>query len=182
MAVLNLWLGWAIANAIAGAITGALEEGGFQFAATLLFSGVFAGIAQWLLLRRRLPVRWWAIATPIGWILGLFLQLALRPSLPVFYDRLLFYFLPSMGMAIAQILVSPIVPRLGWVGAGGLGGMANALLASAVCNAVCQSLLTAFPGHLTVITVTAITYGSGWLAYGLITGVLLQRFLNQLNR
>jgi hypothetical protein len=173
----NLWLGWAIVNAIAGAITGALEEGGFQFAATLLFSGILAGIGQgWWLRRCQIPIRWWAIATVLGWIGGQFLKIALRDNLPILYGQAFFYFIPSVGMAIAQSMVAPIA-RFSWIGMSALGGIANALVSSAICAAICRPILMAVPGHFTVILTTAMTYGGGWFAYGLVTGTVLQRFV-----
>lgn len=176
----NLWLGWVVINAIAGAITGALEEGGFQFAATLLFSGVLVGIAQgWWLRRCRLSVRWWAIATAIGWISGQFLQMALRDNLAGLDGQAFFYFIPTVGMAIAQSLVSPLA-HLRWIGMSALGGMANAIVSSAICAAICQPMLMAIPGRFTAILTTAMTYGGGWLGYGLITGTVLQRVVRKL--
>jgi hypothetical protein len=41
----QLWLWWTLSTAIAGAIVGALEASGFQFLATLVFTGLFIGIA-----------------------------------------------------------------------------------------------------------------------------------------
>lgn len=59
---LPLW--WTLATTIAGAIVGALEASGFQLVATIFFTGLLIGAAQWLVLRQYIPKAfWWIVVT-----------------------------------------------------------------------------------------------------------------------
>jgi len=63
---------WALASGIAGAVTGYLEGAFFQFLATIVLTGVFLGIAQWLVLRVTHGASfWWMPVTFVGWLLGI---------------------------------------------------------------------------------------------------------------
>ena len=57
----RLWLWWTLATTIAGAIVGALEASGFELVATIVFTGLFIGAAQWLVLRQYIPKAFWWI-------------------------------------------------------------------------------------------------------------------------
>lgn len=87
----KLLLWWVLANAVGGAIVGALEEGGFQFFATLVLTGPILGVAQWLVLRRYIRhTNWWVIASILGWYLGFPVTLVTREILnPILLEMLL---------------------------------------------------------------------------------------------
>ena len=68
----RLWLWWTLATTIAGAIVGALEASGFELAATVFFTGLLIGTAQWLVLRQYIPKAfWWIVVSTLGWTFGL---------------------------------------------------------------------------------------------------------------
>jgi hypothetical protein len=170
---ISLW--WVLANTVAGAIAGALEAGGFQFVATFLLTGVLVGIAQWLLLRQyRYRVKWWAIATALGWIAGQYLNIAIRDALPLLYSQPFYAMIPTLVMAIAQTLAFPIRPWPMWLLISAAGGGVHALFASGLCAVVCQPIMGAFPGSFAAVLATAISYGAGWLGYGIVTAPVLR--------
>jgi hypothetical protein len=173
---LKLWLGWLVAHAIAGAIAGALENGGFQFSATLIFKGALTGIAQWLVLRRYLQqMRWWAIATSMGWVTGQFLKIILLNLLPMLQGRPFNGMIPAAFMAIAQVLVFPqsFTPAIVWIGANTVGGILDALVSTTVNRWIWSPLTHLFPGDITVILTAALIEGCGWVIYGVVTGIAL---------
>ncbi|MGG6242502.1 hypothetical protein ACQ4N7_28140 [Nodosilinea sp. AN01ver1] len=70
----RLWLWWTLATTIAGAIVGALEASGFQLVATIFFTGLFIGAAQWLVLRQYISKDfWWIVVSTLGWTFALVL-------------------------------------------------------------------------------------------------------------
>jgi hypothetical protein len=74
----RLWLWWILASAASGAVVGALEEGGFQFFATLVLTGPLIGVAQWLVMRRYIRAAgWWVVASTLGWWIGINLRFLL---------------------------------------------------------------------------------------------------------
>jgi hypothetical protein len=75
------WLGWIVASAAGGALTGYLEYTQFQFMATLLFQGFIVGSFQWLLLRPYLKRAWlWVPATGVGMFGGFNLWIEVWPD------------------------------------------------------------------------------------------------------
>ncbi|WP_446868691.1 hypothetical protein [Phormidesmis sp. 146-12] len=181
----RLWLWWILAITIAGAIVGALEESGFQFIATIFFTGLFIGAAQWLVLRQYIPKAfWWIVVSTLGWTLGLVLV-----SLNVTLDPLI-QFLSTLGawyvfwmnlvkqpivLAIFGAAQFPILRRFvrkahWWILVSALGGALQGASSSTVAYILQPGLLPApFP--------TALIYGSGWLSYGIVTEIFLQWLL-----
>jgi hypothetical protein len=172
----KLCLEWILAHAIAGAIAGALENGGFQFSASLIFKGALTGIAQWLVLRQYIQqTQWWAIATSVGWVAGQFLKIAIWDIFPILQERPLVGLIPAAWMAIAQALVlpSPFTPLLVWVAASAIGGMIDSLVGVGVNQLLWYPMLALLPGKVTGIWVAAVIDSCGWAAYGATTGLAL---------
>lgn len=185
---LKLLLWWALANGLGGAIVGFLEARHFQFLATLVLTGPILGICQWLVLGRYLgKVRWWAMATTFGWLLAIQISIRARDLLDPTID-----FLYAVGglwevfwlnvvntavrlavLAVVQWLVlRPRGPNAGlWVLASAVGGVFNGAIGATICAKVC-SLLAVGVG-------LGISQGLGWLAYGIVTGLVLIRFLTR---
>lgn len=184
----RLWLWWTLATTIAGAIVGALEESGFQFVATILLTGLFIGIAQWLVLRQYIPKAfWWIVVSTLGWTIGLLL-VSSDVTLDPFFQFI--QFLSTLGawsvfwmslvgqpivMAIFGAAQFPILRRFvrkahWWILVSALGGA----LAGANSSTVAYILQ---PGLLPAPFLTALTYGAGWLGYGIVTGICLQWLL-----
>ncbi|NJL37740.1 MAG: hypothetical protein HC840_28475 [Leptolyngbyaceae cyanobacterium RM2_2_4] len=182
----QLWLWWTLATAIAGAIVGALEASGFQFLATLVFTGLFIGTAQWLILRHYTPKSsWWIAVSTLGWIFGLLLSLSLDGIL-----NPIIQFLSGLGawevfwmnlvsqpvvLAILGAAQLPILGRLvrkayWWIPVSVLGGALQGASGSAIAYLI-------QPGVLSGSFATALAYGSGWLTYGIVTGICLQWLL-----
>ena len=181
----RLWLWWTLATTIAGAIVGALEASGFQLVATIFFTGLFIGAAQWLVLRQYIPKAfWWIVVSTLGWTLGLVLL-----SSNIILDRLI-QFLSTLGawevfwmnlvnqpivLAIFGAAQFPILRRFvrkahWWILVSALGGGLEGASSSTVAY-ILQ------PGLLPAPFSTALIYGSGWLCYGIVTGICLQWLL-----
>lgn len=185
-AVPRLWLWWAVATGIAGAIVGALEASGFQFLATVFFTGLFIGIAQWLILRHYIPKSfWWIAVSTLGWFFGLMLTVSLDVVLDpiiqfltrlgawqVFWMNLVgeFVVLAILGAAQLPILWRSIRKAYWWIPVSALGGALEGASGSAVAYVTP-------PGVWSGTFSTALSYGSGWLAYGIVTGICLQWLL-----
>lgn len=174
---LSLFLVWLAAQAIAGFIIGALEGGGFQFMATLFFTGPILGVAQWLVLRRYFPgLRWWAVVTTAGWIGGVYLGLIPTSIItPFTQDATWPYVLRDalqLGiMSLTQFfMLKPLGRRAGWwIPTNIIGGIIQRQAGIAVCAAVCRPVLTDVGGSIA----TGVSYAGGWLGYGLVTGLFL---------
>jgi hypothetical protein len=187
----HLWLWWTLATAIAGAIVGALEVSGFQFLATLAFTGLLIGVAQWLILRYYIPQAfWWIGVSTLGWIFGLLLLL----SSDVALDPLI-QFLSTLGawevfwmnlvgqpivLAVFGAAQFPILRRFvrkahWWILVSAVGGALEGAGSSTVAYIL-------RPGLLPEPFTTALTYGSGWLGYGIVTGICLQWLLRHQSR
>ncbi len=182
----RLWLWWTLATTIAGAIVGALEASGFELVATIFFTGLLIGAAQWLVLRKYIPKAfWWIVISTLGWTFGLVL-LSYYGSL---FDPLI-PFLVTLGiwrvfgmrlvtqpivLAIFGAAQFPILRRFvrkahWWILVSALGGA----LAGANSSTVAYILQ---PGLLPAPFLTALSYGAGWLGYGIVTGICLQWLL-----
>jgi len=183
----RLWLWWTLATTIAGAIVGALEASGFQFVATIFFTGLLIGTAQWLVLRQYMPKAfWWIVVSTLGWTFGL----VLVSSYITLFD-LLIQFLRTLGawsvfwtnlitqpivLAIFGAAQFPILRRFvrkahWWILVSALGGALEGATSSTVAYIV-------QPGLLPAPFLTALSYGSGWLGYGIVTGICLQWLLS----
>ena len=185
----RLWLWWTLATTIAGAIVGALEASGFQFIATIFFTGLLIGSAQWLVLRQYIPKAfWWIVVSALGWTFGLLL-LSSEITLDPFFQFI--QFLSTLGAwdvfwmnLVKQSIVLtifgaaqfPILRRFvrkahWWILVSALGGA----LAGAGSSTIAYILQ---PGLLPTPFLTALSYGSGWLGYGIVTGICLQWLLH----
>ncbi|WP_416669753.1 hypothetical protein [Egbenema bharatensis] len=181
----RLWLWWTLTTTIAGAIVGALEESGFQFIATI-FSGLLIGPAQWLVLRQYMPKAfWWIVVSALGWTFGLTLVSSYITPL---FDPLI-PFLVTLGiwrifrislvyepivLAIFGTAQFPILRRFvrkaeWWILVSALGG--------ALKGASSLTVAYILPGLLPPPFTTALSYGAGWLSYGIVTGICLQWLL-----
>jgi hypothetical protein len=181
----RLWLWWTLATTIAGAIVGALEASGFQFIATIFFTGLLIGAAQWLVLRQYMPKAfWWIVVSALGWTFGIALvsfYIALFDPLiqflrtlgawPVFWSNLV---TQPIVLAIFGAAQFPILRRFvrkahWWILVSALGGALDGASGSTVAYIL--------PGLLPAPFSTALAYGSGWLGYGIVTGICLQWLL-----
>ena len=104
----RLWLWWTLTTTIAGAIAGALEASGFQLVATIFFTGLLIGTAQWLVLRQYMPKAfWWIVVSTLGWTFGL----VLVSSYITLFDPLI-QFLRTLGawsVFWTNLITQPIV-------------------------------------------------------------------------
>ncbi|MFQ4140969.1 hypothetical protein [Chlorogloeopsis sp. ULAP02] len=179
-----LW--WILANAIGGAVVGALEESGFQFLATLILTGPILGVAQWFVLRRYLRYGyWWILASTFGWLLGIQVRIAAGRILDPIVEMLLavgefgeVFWLNIVkepvtvgGLGIAQWLILRHYSNQAgwWIFASILGGCVKGAISSAVCAAICQTLTM----KLNAGIASAIAYSTGWAGSGLVTGIML---------
>ncbi|MGF1515287.1 MAG: hypothetical protein ACFB5Z_16525 [Elainellaceae cyanobacterium] len=170
---------WTAANLLGGFIVGFLENNGLQFMATLVLAGAIAGACQWLVLRYAgYRLRWWAIASALGWIVGTFVrafsQALYGPIATALYQQfglwegfwlnLLAAPITVLGMAVAQSILLGRGGRWtgGWLLASLLGGVALGVVGAGLCAAFCPSLSRSAVG---------IVDGLGWAGYGVITGV-----------
>jgi hypothetical protein len=183
----KLLLWWVLANAVGGAIVGALEEGEFQFFATLVLTGPILGVAQWLVLRRYIRhTNWWVIASILGWYLGFPVTLVTREILnPILLEMLLavsklweVFWLNAVNqlvtftvLGVAQWLVlrQHLQQAWWWILASSVGGFVNGAMSAAVCAAACQTIAMKVNAQMA----GAIAHGSGWTGSGLVTGIML---------
>jgi hypothetical protein len=184
----RLWLWWTLATTIAGAIVGALESSGFELVATMFFTGLLIGAAQWLVLRQYIPKAfWWIVVSAPGWTFGLVLgsyYINLFNPLIQFLNTLGAWYVFWMNLVIQPIVMAilgaaqfPILRRFvrkahGWILVSALGGALEGASGSTV-SYILQ------PGLLPAAFSTALVYGSGWLGYGIVTGICLQWLLRR---
>jgi hypothetical protein len=183
----RLWLWWTLATTIAGAIVGALESSGFELVATLFFTGLFIGAAQWLVLRQSIPQAfWWIVVSTLGWTLGLVLvspNVTLDPLIQ-FLSTLGAWYVFWMNLVKQPIVLAifgaaqfPILRRFvrkahWWILVSALGGALQGATSSTVAYILHPELLPA-PFQ------SALSYGAGWLGYGIVTGIYLQWLLRR---
>ncbi|MCB0064335.1 MAG: hypothetical protein KDE19_19560 [Caldilineaceae bacterium] len=195
--LLWFWLLWILASAVGGAVTGFLEAGRFQFLATLVLMGFFAGFVQWLVLQPYVSrAFWWFPATGIGMVLGNILQILLRPVgqlatllhqqiglWEVFWLNGLLWPIVFAATGLLQWLVLRFVCRFsvgtGWwillsIGAGVLYGTAGATFCYAGCDAISATLNAQVS--------TALTYAMSWAVYALGSGWFLARLIQRNRR
>lgn len=186
----SLWLWWTLATTIAGAIVGALEASGFQFIATIFFTGMLIGAAQWLVLRQYIPKAfWWIVVSALGWTFGLLLvssNITLDPLIQ-FLNTLGLWYVFWMNLVKQPIVLTifgtaqfPILRRFfhkahWWILVSALGGA----LAGAGSSTVAYIFQL---GLLPAPFLTALSYGTGWLGYGIVTGICLQWLLRHHSR
>ncbi len=183
---------WVAANFLGGFLLGFLENNGLQFAATIFLTGAIIGSLQWAVLRRvSSRVRWWPLASTIGWIAGtvLFilspvqtLSTAMAEALSAqfslwdwFWHSLVTAMVWIFGMAIAQTL---ILSRRGhfsgvWLLSSLTGGAIGGIVGTGLCAAFCQDLPPALAG--------AVVTGASWAAYGIVTSTALLPHVRPVN-
>lgn len=187
----RLWLWWTLATTIAGAIVGALEASYFQFVATIFFTGLLIGAAQWLVLRQYiLKAFWWIVVSTLGWTFGLVLvssYITLFDPLIPFLVTLGIWRVFGMNLVYEPIVLAifgaaqfPILTRFvrkahGWILVSALGGALKGASSSTVAYILP-------PGLLPAPFLTALSYGAGWLGYGIVTGICLQWLLRHHSR
>lgn len=186
----KLWLQWSLATAIAGAIVGALETGGWQFFATLFLSGMIVGTAQWFFVRRYLRwASWWIVASTVGWVAGVYLQLLLNGVLnpivvlltslggwEVLWINVVKEPVTSTLLGLAQWLVlqRSVSRAYEWIAANFIAGVLHGAISATVCYVACQPITGAAGA---IVATGAIVYGGGWLIHGVATGWVLKRSL-----
>lgn len=183
---------WVAANFLGGFLVGFLENNGLQFMATLFLTGTVVGSLQWAVLRQVSGrVRWWPLASAIGWIIGTMLFVSypgqnLHSSLVEalssqfdlwdwFWHSLITSMLWIFGMAIAQALV---LSRRGhfsgvWLLSSLTGGAIQGVVGTGLCAAFCRDLPPTLVG--------AVVTGASWAAYGIVTSTALLPHVRLLN-
>ncbi|MDX2215445.1 MAG: hypothetical protein SFY66_19435 [Oculatellaceae cyanobacterium bins.114] len=180
---------WIAATALAGAIVGALEAGGFQFLATIFLSGFVVGMGQWFILRRLIPkASRWIIASSVGWILGTYTQVELGQVFDpliraltelggweVLWLNVINLAVTATLFGLAQWLVLRLLIAQAhrWIITSCLAGAIAGAVGASVCFFACQPITFAAGGVIT----GAIVNGLAWGAYGTLTGLLLERLL-----
>jgi len=172
--------GWVLVNLLGGWLVGFLENNGFQFMATLFFSGAVIGSGQWLLLKRLGGFRWWPIASALGWILGVLLETGTRGLYQSVLEELglalsnenfplsviLSQSVWILGMAIAQALILRCRDRAAgvWIGVSLIGMATHSVISLNFCASFCGALPAWSSG---------LASGVGWAAYGVVTGLAI---------
>lgn len=184
-----LWLKWVMVHFIGGALIGAAEAGGFQFAATLVLTGFVIGTGQWLVLRSQQWRSRWIWVSAIAWLIGS--QLTIGASRVI---NLLMAFLTQLGgwevlwlnivnqaliilvLATGQwlLLRQRYANSLQWIWVSPLAGIVAGATGATFCFALCQVIIQATQS---AVLATALTYATSWLGYSLVTGIALQRLL-----
>ncbi|RAM51646.1 MAG: hypothetical protein C6Y22_10550 [Hapalosiphonaceae cyanobacterium JJU2] len=182
----KLLLWWVLANAVGGAVVGTLEEGGFQFFATLILTGPILGIAQWFVLKRYIrQAGWWVLASTVGWYLGILVTLITREIVnPIITEMLLtvskswepFWLhvinqsvtFAVLGVAQWLVLSRHFQQSWRWILASSVGGLVNGVLAGMLTLGL-QTVAIKINAQM----VGAIAYSTGWAGSGLVTGIML---------
>lgn len=144
------------------------------------------GAAQWLVLRQYIPKAfWWIVVSALGWTLGLLLvspNATLDPLIQFLNTFGLWYVFwmnlvkQSIVLAILGAAQFPTLRRFvhkaeWWILVSALGGALQGASGSTV-SYILQ------PGLLPAPFSTALSYGAGWLSYGIVTGICLQWLLH----
>jgi hypothetical protein len=132
---------------------------------------------------------WWIVVSTLGWTFGLTLVSSyitlFDPLIPflvmlgiwrVFGMRLVY---EPIGLAIFGAAQFPVLRRFfrkahWWILVSTLGGALKGASSSTVAYIL--------PGLLPPPFSTALSYGAGWLSYGIVTGIYLQRLLRHHSR
>lgn len=185
--VAALWGLWIIASAVGGAVVGLLEAR-FQFLATLVLAGFVVGIAQWLVLRVYIARAWpWIIATGIGVVLGNLLRLNMSSDAQLvtfLWERLGLWEVfwlnvvnQPIVLGITSLLQWLILRRyrqsIWWIPISLVGGMLLGATSATFCYVGCDAVASSINAQVS----TALTYASGWVAYGVVTGGLIARLI-----
>ena len=191
-----LWLWWTLASALGGATVGALEEGGFQFFATLVLTGPVIGVVQWLVIRRYIrAVGWWVVASTVGWYIGVnfrFLLVGiLNPLIQSLWQKFglweVFWLntvkepvtLTVYG-ASQWLMLRRSLSRAGWwILASAVGGIVKGAVEATVCAVACQPIAASVRNGQGGVMAAALSYGAGWAGYGVVTGLVLMWLLPQ---
>lgn len=186
-----LWLWWTLASALGGATVGALEEGRFQFFATLVLTGPVIGVVQWLVIRRYIRAYgWWVVASTLGWCIGInfrFLLVGiLNPLIQSLWQEFglweVFWLstvkepvtLTVYGASQWLILRCRLSHAGWWILASAVGGVVKGGVGATVCAVACQPIAASVRnGQVGAIAATALSYGAGWAGYGVVTGMVL---------
>lgn len=192
-----LWLWWTLANALGGALVGALENEGFQFFATLVLTGPVIGVAQSLVMRRYIRAAgWWVVASSVGWWIGINLRLLLGGMLNPLVQSLWHEFgvgevfwintvkepVTLVGFGASQwLILRRRLPRVGWwVVASAVRGVMEGVIGASVCAVACQPIAASVRnGQVGAMAATALSYSAGWAGYGVVTGLVLVWLLPQ---
>jgi hypothetical protein len=180
---------WILATTLAGALVGALESGGLQFLSTLVLTGLFLGIGQWLVLRPYLiNASLWIVASFSGWVAGSYLMInsaaILDPIVSFLWQlggwEVLWLNLVKQPVAILVLGIAQwVVLRRSfpnahwWIVASLAGGLLNGGIGASVCYVACEPLTRS----IGAVVATAIAYGAGWASYAAITGLVLRYLL-----
>ncbi len=182
----RLLLWWVLANAVGGAVVGTLEEGGFQFFATLILTGPILGVAQWFVLKRYIrQAGWWVLASTVGWYLGIPVTLITREIInPIITEMLLtvsqsweaFWLhvinqcvtFAVWGVAQWLVLSRHFQQAWRWILASSVGGLVNGALAAMLTLGL-QTVAIKINAQM----LGAIAYSTGWIGSGLVTGIML---------
>lgn len=181
----GLFPAWLVACTLAGLLIGALEDGGLQFLATQVLTGVMVGAAQGVVLRSvgKLASRWFWVSS-LGWLVSnqlayavpgvssLAVALAQIAGWEVLWLNVLRQPLVLMGVGLCQTLVLRRYYRYAfhWVGVSLGGGVALGATTAIACRLICGTR----SGTVSVILTSAIVYGLGWLSYAIATGLWLK--------
>jgi hypothetical protein len=168
-----------------------LEEGGFQFFATLVLTGPVIGVAQWLVMRRYIRATgWWVVVSSVGWWSGINLQILLggllNPSVQLLWQEFglweVFWIntvqepvtLVSLGFC-QWLLLRRRLPCVGWwILASAVGGAIKGSVSASVCAVACQPVAASVSqGQVGAMAAAALSYGAGWAGYSVVTGLVL---------
>jgi hypothetical protein len=192
---------WTLVSAAGGAMVGGLEEGGFQFFATLVLTGPVLGLAQWLVIRHYLRgAGGWILASSLGWLIGINLRILLG-GLSDRLVQLLWQEFSLWEVLWLNVVREPIVLFVfgaaqwlmlrrhfsgagWWILASAVSGVVKGAVSASVCAVACQAVARS-AGNAQInpmVATSALSYGAGWAAYGLITGLVLVWLLQGLHR
>ncbi len=186
-----LLAGWLVANLLGGAVGGVVEAR-FEFLGTLVLMGSAVGLAQWLLLRGRLPrAGYWAWVMALGWPLANLLWIAIGDRFAPLIQALTdhgwlweVFWLNALRMpvilgsiSILQALVLATrwraLPR--WLLANLVGGAVMGAISATTCLVACAAT-TQIAGTLAT---GALLGALSWSGYALITGPMLLSLVRQ---